>query len=295
MRTIVFTDLDGTLLSHDSYSWEGARPALELLRRRQIPLVFCTSKTRSEVRSLRKAIGNNDPFIVENGGVVVIPAHQSSPSIPRKKKRGRTLLLGQPYEHVIAALRKIARKTGVRVRGFHQMSAKEVVDRTGLSLKEASLARQRETGEPFLFQDATQREMRSFIRVAHEGGYTVQRGGRFWHFSAGCDKGLALSAVVSYFRMLWRTEIRTIALGNSANDLPMLQLVHVPILMPLPDGGYDAEVTKALPGVGCSPEPGPEGWAKAVLRALPNVEKTRRHYPISTSTVDFEAPLTSGA
>jgi mannosyl-3-phosphoglycerate phosphatase len=275
------------LLSHDSYSWEGARPAIEELRRRRIPLVFCTSKTRAEVRPLRKAIGNNDPFIVENGGVVIVPREKSPRRAP-PKGRARTLLLGQPYNLVVAALRKIARKNGVRVRGFRQMSNKEVAERTGLPLKEAALARQRETGEPFLFLDATQREIRSFIRIAHDLGYTIQRGGRFWHFSAGCDKGLALSAVVSYYRMAWRTEIRTIALGNSANDLPMLQLVQWPILMPLPDGSYDAEVTNALPRVERSPEPGPEGWGHAVLRAVTSLEQTRKHLAVSTSRIDFD-------
>jgi len=267
---------------------------IEELRRRQIPLVFCTSKTRAEVRPLRKAMGNDDPFIVENGGVVIVPA-EKSPRSASSKKRGRTLLLGQPYDQVVVALRKIARKNGIRVRGFRQMTNKEVAERTGLPLKEAALARQRETGEAFLFLDATQREIRSFTRMAHALGYTIQRGGRFWHFSAGCDKGLALSAVVSYYRMAWRTEIRTIALGNSANDLPMLQLVELPILMPLPDGAYDAEVTKALPHVECSPEAGPQGWGHSVLRALTSLEQSRKRPPASTPQVDLGGHPVLGA
>jgi mannosyl-3-phosphoglycerate phosphatase len=293
MRTLVFTDLDGTLLSHDSYSWEGARPAIEELHRRQIPLVFCTSKTRGEVRSLRKAIGNKDPFIVENGGVVVIPGDRASDHTAASKKRERTLLLGHPYDQVVASLRKIARQGGIRVRGFHQMSDAEVAKRTGLSLKEASLARQRETGEPFLFQDHSQREIRSFTRMAHKLGYTVQRGGRFWHFSASCDKGMAMSAVISYYRMAWETGIRTIGLGNSANDLPMLRLVHKPILMPLPNGGYDKAVTASLPKVACFPDRGPEGWGRAVLQALTSVQRPRRQVPVKTTSV-FENLLHLG-
>lgn len=34
---LVFTDLDGTLLDHDTYSWEAARPALDRLKRQQVP------------------------------------------------------------------------------------------------------------------------------------------------------------------------------------------------------------------------------------------------------------------
>jgi mannosyl-3-phosphoglycerate phosphatase len=268
MRTIVFTDLDGTLLAHESYSWDGARPALEELRRRRIPLVFCTSKTRAEVRSLRRAIGNSDPFIVENGGVVVIPPIQTPGLTSATRKRERVLALGRPYAEVVSALQIIARQAGVQVRGFQHMDDEEVAERTGLSLKEARRARHRETGEPFLVVNARPKEIRTLSRLAHEIGYTIQRGGRFWHISANCDKGLALSTVISFYRAAWRATIRTIALGNSANDLPMLQVVDRPILMPLPDGSFDREIRTALPRVICFPEQGPEGWAKAVLDAI---------------------------
>jgi mannosyl-3-phosphoglycerate phosphatase len=268
MRTLIFTDLDGTLLAHDSYSWDGARPALLELKRRGIPLVFCTSKTRAEVRSLRRAIGNTDPFIVENGGVVVIPTSHSFRQKPATRKRDRILLLGRPYAEVVAALKTIADQTGADVRGFHQMTDEEVAERTGLSLKQAHQARQRETGEPFLLLNTRSRETRAFTRAAHAMGYTVQRGGRFWHISGNCDKGLALSAVISFYRAAWGTSIHTIALGNSGNDLPMLQVVDQPILMPEPDGRFAREITIALPRVLCFPEKGPEGWGHVVLRAL---------------------------
>ena len=66
-RTIVITDLDGTLLD-DAYSFEAARPALDLLREKKVPIVVCSSKTRSEIELYREKIGLRGPFIVENGG-----------------------------------------------------------------------------------------------------------------------------------------------------------------------------------------------------------------------------------
>ena len=65
---VVFTDLDGTLLEHSTYSFAEAEEALDLLRSQDIPLVICTSKTRSEVEFWRRLLGNEHPFIVENGG-----------------------------------------------------------------------------------------------------------------------------------------------------------------------------------------------------------------------------------
>ncbi len=49
---VVFTDLDGTLLDHDSYSYTAAEPALDFIRNNNIPLIFTTSKTAIEVEEL---------------------------------------------------------------------------------------------------------------------------------------------------------------------------------------------------------------------------------------------------
>ena len=70
---LVYTDLDGTLLDHNTYSFLSARPALNQLRFQRISLIFVTSKTRSEVEGWRERLNNQDPFVVENGGGVFIP------------------------------------------------------------------------------------------------------------------------------------------------------------------------------------------------------------------------------
>jgi predicted mannosyl-3-phosphoglycerate phosphatase (HAD superfamily) len=65
-QIVVFTDLDGSLLDHDTYSFENARPALERIREQRIPLVFTTSKTRAEVEALQAAMRIREPFISES-------------------------------------------------------------------------------------------------------------------------------------------------------------------------------------------------------------------------------------
>jgi mannosyl-3-phosphoglycerate phosphatase len=72
-RFLVFSDLDGTLLDHDTYSFEAALPAIRLLKEKKIPLIICTSKSSGEINRLRPLIGNIDPFISENGGGIFIP------------------------------------------------------------------------------------------------------------------------------------------------------------------------------------------------------------------------------
>jgi len=214
-------------------------------------------------------MGNAHPFIVENGGAIVIPAGYF-PEIATlgNQARAYTLILGRPYDELVRELRRISQELGVSVRGFHQMTDEEVARETALSVREAHMARQRETGEPFRFTSANLSAIRAFVRRAQERGYTVQRGGRFWHFTGSCDKGLAMSVLIGFYRLAWQTRIFTIALGDSANDLTMLQLVDRPILIPSSDGRFDEDVTKAIPRITRASKSGPAGWCTSLLKAL---------------------------
>lgn len=72
-QTLIISDLDGTLLDARTYSFEEARPALELIRRNDLPLILCSSKTRAELEVWRNRLENHHPFITENGGGIFIP------------------------------------------------------------------------------------------------------------------------------------------------------------------------------------------------------------------------------
>lgn len=63
MNLVVFTDLDGTLLDHEDYSYEAARDGMERIRYQQIPLIFTTSKTRLEIKRRQAGMSIREPFI----------------------------------------------------------------------------------------------------------------------------------------------------------------------------------------------------------------------------------------
>ncbi len=263
---VVFTDLDGTLLDRNTYSFAPARPALAALRRLRVPLVLCTSKTGAEVAPLRRRLRNGDPFIVENGGGILFPRAYFGPATPRR------IDLGRPYAEIWAALEDIARRAGVRARGFHRMSPREVARATGLSLAEARLAKKREFDEPFRFVGADDAGKARFVRLARKTGFDLTTGGRFWHLFAGSDKGLAVRRLAALYRRSRKREIRTLALGDAGNDLPMLRAVDRAVLLPKSDGSFDRAVLRGVPEVVRGMAPGPEGWNDAVLRVL-----ARRH------------------
>ncbi len=267
---LIFTDLDGTLLDHHTYSWSAAEEALQEIDRRRVPLIFVTSKTRAELEVLRQRLGHAHPFITENGGGIFIPEGYFNLHIQgaRRIARYHCLVLGRPYEEITAALEEIAAEASAEVVGFHQMSAREIAQNTGLDPKQAELARQRDFDEPFFFAGASEQAIQKLLQAARRRGMQVVRGGRFWHLAAGSDKGRAVGHLIKLYRASQRRRFRSVGLGDSPNDYSLLATVDQAVLLPHPDGSFDQELLSRLPQCTRGSAPGPEGWNEAVLKIL---------------------------
>ncbi len=266
-RHLIFTDLDGTLLDARTYSWAGAEPALAEIERRRIPLILVTSKTRAEVEPLRRKLGHAHPFVTENGGGVFIPDGYFNLKIPGVERHTRYLCLplARPYNEALAALEEISKAAGVSVVGFHDMTAREIAQNTGLGPRDAEFARQRDFDEPFFFAGASDAAIRAFQHEAARRKITLTFGGRFWHLALGTDKGRAVRELIKLYRTGLRTRLTTVGLGNSQSDLPLLRAVNQPVLLPDAQGNFDQQVLKALPKIHRAEHGGPAGWSSAVL------------------------------
>ena len=268
---VLFSDLDGTLLDASTYSFEPARAALEERRGRGIPVVLCTSKTAGETLRHQREMGLVGPFVVEAGGGIYVPNGYFEALFPSAVERGDHLLLplGEWYEAVRAALREIREKLGVGLRGFGDLSAEEVARETGLTVEEATLARGREFDEPFILEEESPAVVERLRRLAADRGLRVSRGGRFYHLHGDTDKGRAVAWLKALFaRKLG--EVRTVGIGDSAIDLPMLAAVDVAYAVQKPDGTHDEALCASLPALRRVPLPGPAGWAAAVRELLAN-------------------------
>ena len=265
-QLIVFSDLDGTLLDHETYAFDGARPALEQLGRAGIPLVLCTSKTVAELAPIRAALDNDGPFIVENGGAVLIPDGYFSVPIEadRIERYGDMIVIpiGDSYAALVAALARASRETGVRVRGFADMTAAEVAEVTGLSLDRARLARVRDFDEPFEILDPDGAD--ALLAAIEREGKRWTAGGRFHHITGANDKAAAVRLLSDLYRRQFGT-MTTVGLGDAPNDLEFLREVDVPIVMA---SAHADEMVRHLPGATVTRVPGPAGWNEAMLVLL---------------------------
>lgn len=270
---LIFTDLDGTLLDHHTYSFQGAAEALRRLREHATPLILVSSKTRAEILKLQERLGFNEPFISENGGGIFFPPghalQAAASSSPFNGYRG--IVFGRPYAYIRSVFAQLRRKYSLK--GFGDMTVDEIGRRTGLDREEAVLAARRDFSEPFLFLSAARpREMAEEAAVA---GLALTRGGRFYHLmGAGQDKGRAVAETTRLFRAGARDRLVTVGLGDAQNDRTMLTAVDLPVLIPGPDGTFE---NMEIPGLRRAPLPGSRGWGMIVADILDEVAQQREN------------------
>jgi mannosyl-3-phosphoglycerate phosphatase len=259
MNLVVFTDLDGTLLDHADYSHQSARLGLERIRRKKVPLIFTTSKTRLEVERLQRVMRIREPFIVENGAAVFFPDGYRNFKIPAgfRQPPYTVIQLGATYSEIRRFVYAIKERFGLR--GFGDLSVAETGALTGLSDEQAALAKQREFTEPFLIEDEA------------KIGQLATSGGRFFHLiGIRQDKGRAVRLCTDIFARNTEGSIVTVGLGDSANDISMLKTVDIPILIPHGDGSYEnIDLSRLIR----ADHPGSRGWNEATLEVLDNMEE----------------------
>jgi len=253
-KLLVSTDLDATLLDHQTYRYDAALSAIAQLKSYGCPIVFNSSKTRAEQVLLRAELALSAPFIVENGSAVVVPSGQLG--------KADIKVFGPDYETLIAQIAQLREQKGYRFRGFSDLEAAALAELTGLSIEQASAAKQRSGSEPLEWQDS-EAAYQQFVSDLASLGLATTQGGRFRHVMAGSDKGQALSWLVERYRSAY-PEVRwvVVALGDSPNDVPMLQAADVGVRIPNPH-----RAPFEISGVARLVQPeasGPKGWAEAI-------------------------------
>lgn len=264
---VIFTDLDGTLLDHETYGWEEAKPALNLCKALNVPLILVSSKTRAEMNVLRHELGLTSPFISENGGGIFFPEEGSHPVPPDTVLEDGLWKwsLGLPYQSLVKALREIRDELGWKIRGFSDMSLEEISDLTGLDLESSRLASLREYDEPFILVEEVRRDPDVLYDAAKQRGLNVTSGGRFYHLHGKNDKGVSVDKLVAWYGQ-HHSHVMTMALGDSPNDFSMLKRVTHPVL--IRSSRQFPGLQALIPGLQVTKEKGPKGWNAAVLDIL---------------------------
>jgi mannosyl-3-phosphoglycerate phosphatase len=263
---VIFTDLDGTLLDKQTFRPGLAKETLKQCQKSDIPVVFVSAKTRTEIEVLRDELANTAPFISENGGGLFLPIKQFEK--PENFTRFGNYWRRQSSTAITelqTALKNAARVAKNEIRSFADMTAAEVASLTGLDLAGAKLARMREYDEPFQIVEETPARLDAIKNAITKLGYRYTHGGILHHITGQFDKGQTLLILKNLY-LKKKPAAKFIGLGDSDNDLPMLQIVDYPFLVRKPDGGHNENLH--VPGLKITKGIGPEGFVEAVESIL---------------------------
>jgi len=263
-KLVIFTDLDGTLLDRNTYSFEPAQPALRLIKQKDIPLVLSSSKTMVEIEFYRKVLENGHPFLSENGGAVFVPKDYFSFRFhyDRETDRFFVLELGIPYPRIIEILDSVRKETGISMKGFSDLTEEEVSSLCAMDSKKAAWAKKREYDEPF-FIEGGEKEIEIVRGKIEEKAMTYTWGGKFHHLLGKNDKGKA----VEILKELYENEffsIFTVGIGDSLNDLPMLSVVDRPIFLK-GEENVSPDALSLIQNCTIIHGTGPQAWNEVIL------------------------------
>jgi mannosyl-3-phosphoglycerate phosphatase family protein len=214
------------------------------------------------MEAIRASLNIDMPFVVENGSAIVIPPNivDTEGNFIEESDGTRLIILGMEVKYIRSALAEIRVDTGLAFDTFHDLSVEQISQLTGLDLGSAERARNRDYSEPIV-ASFTDDELAHFLQACQERGLDCVFGGRFLAVTGrGADKGNAVGLLSSSFRSQSR-HIVIIGIGDSPNDISMLEAVDYPYLVQRPDGTWQ---NLSVPNLRRLPAIGPLGFVAMV-------------------------------
>jgi len=272
-KLLIITDLDASLL-RDDYTYEEAKPVLQKLQDAKIPLILNSSKTVAELANLAFELQSLAPIVAENGGAVCIHKESPLPKPSDCETYGDYAVIpaGMTRGFVLEQAHRLRQLKGFHFEGFDDWSDRHLSVITGLDVNAAGRARQRYVTEPILWRDSEQ-GLVQFTQLLAEHSIQVIRGGKFLHLMGNINKADgALLATRLYSTAFPDTQWHTVAIGDSENDLQMLEQADTAIVIPHkgstrihPNNANTMVATKSASA----------GWAECVDQLLHNFQQSQ--------------------
>ncbi len=265
MQWVITTDMDGTLLNHDDYRWQAARPVLDFLQQVHIPVILNTSKTLSEVKDWIERLAIDHPFIIENGSAIYCPKgyFKSSDAIRNTGRSHQTVYDVIQLGESIDRLLEFKRRHAPDIESLVECSLGRAIEMTGLTREDAKAAQDRRYTVPLFTDDKD--NLLLLEGKARDEGFQIVSGGRFSHLMGTCEKGRAIQHLCRLYEQQQDSDIGLIALGDSNNDRAMLEVADHPIVIRNHhDGWLD------MPGerIYRTSQQAPEGWVEGIVQVL---------------------------
>ena len=254
----IVSDVDGTLMDH-FYDLTPAKETIQWLQRLGIPVILCTSKTKSEVKIIRNDLNLKDPYIVENGGAIYGEYSDG---------KEWEIILGKSYCILERILNNLSENINFKLRPLNSLSDYEATNLTGLEGDSLDLMRDRHWSMPFLNPPDTFNE--DLKRLCEIYDVDIFRGNRMSHLlSKNSNKGIAIKKLLNKNK---NSKVQIIGLGDSPNDLPLLINSDYKIVISGTKGPNKLLLDKLKGREFCiSKNPHGYGWKDEVFKLITNL------------------------
>ncbi len=263
MKFIIFSDLDGTFLNNDTYSFGSLRSYISKCKFK-FELIFVSSKTYEEILIIQDKLKINFPFIVENGACIFFPLdyfrHNKMDFKFTKYKNHLVFKLTKLNPSQLAKqLHFLKEKYDFSF--YMDLTEKKISKITKLRGIDVKLSKIRKFTNPIFWEDSPERkkDFRSEIKSIN-ANFDILEGGRFIHISDKYDKGLALKKFLK-IKNVMDESYTTISLGDSENDIPMLELTDFACII---KSKTNINFLKKKKNVYRSNSDAPEGWKESL-------------------------------
>ncbi len=214
------------LLPERGKSIAGLDEFMSTLDHEGIPAVWLTSRSRLQFDEPRRKLGHVHPFIAEDGCGVYLPEdyfHLRPDSGASRSQKESTLRLGRFTCIAIAealpaasdALEALSQETQVPIVTLRSLSGRELVQNTGLPLREAELARQRDFDELFFFAGASPAQIEQFLAEGRKRKLEFRQHGVLWSAAIGASMQRCVAAASKLYDRALRYHASSVGVATA--------------------------------------------------------------------------------
>ena len=257
MDFVIFSNLRGTMLDYGKYTFNESKESLDLAKKKEVPIVLCTSKTKEETELYRKKIGNKDPFIVENGGAIFVPLKYFSYKFKAKRSPGYMIIeLNKDFMKIKKYIKDLKKKFSIET--FDEMAPALIGKMLDVPPQQAAYAKKRKYSYAFKVSDKDEDEVLKLLRKKKWNYYHEND---IFYVTGKASKKDAVKNLNSMFKRKKRGT-KTMGIGCCETDFEMLKNVDFPFLVQKKNSKFASDSFNKVKGKG------PIGWSHVVKQML---------------------------
>ena len=262
LSILIFTNLDGTLLHRDKYTFEKIKNFIKDIISDRIYVIPNTSKTDREILSFNQKLGEALPYIAENGSAIK-GLNLINKDLPKE------LILSKEKEELINIFEnEVPENLKIKCKWLSKMNKETQLKILGLPEDQLTNALDRKYTVPFIF-NGNKSEINELSKILKSKGLTTQEGGRVISLGDKVNKAKAMQIFIRFFKKN-NENIKTIAVGDNYNDLDMLKISDYPCLVFNDQFRLDQIFIDNLISTN---KPSPEGWADVIKMAMEKISE----------------------